>query len=249
MAHPGLTDPNFKRTVILISEHNEERALGVVINRPLNKSLGEYMDVFAFGPLAEVPLYSGGPVGQDKLILTAWKWDHDTGIFKLYFGLEPDKAQTLLAEEPDLEIRGFLGYASWGKGQIEEDDVASAIDPSDPLTRELARIFDRAFLPIARTLKANGSLQIDRSAGGATTTWRDLASPGAARDTFEIPAELDSGDADPETIAEALTSCWTPGEATEALRPLVAELLKLGRRYPLEESLEERVEDSVYVMF
>ena len=121
VAQPGLEDPNFRKTVILISEHKEEGALGIVINRPLKKTLGEYKEEFASGPLAEVPLYSGGPVGKNILILTAWKWEHEIGMFKLYFGLDPDKAQSLLAEEPDLEVRGFLGYAGWKKGQIEDE--------------------------------------------------------------------------------------------------------------------------------
>ena len=42
---------------------------------------------------------------------------------------------------------------------------------------------------------------------------------------------------------------WTPGRATDALRPLLVKLLALGRRHPLSESLHEQVEDSVYVMF
>jgi len=41
LAHPGLQDPNFRRTVILLSVHNAEGAMGVVLNRPLDKQLGE----------------------------------------------------------------------------------------------------------------------------------------------------------------------------------------------------------------
>ncbi len=122
VSHPGLVDPNFRRTVVLISAHSDdEGALGVVINRPLGKSLGELKGEFAFSPLSDVPVYSGGPVNQKNLILAAWKWVEETGVFKLYFGLSTDKAQVMLANEPDLDIRGFLGYAGWTQGQIESE--------------------------------------------------------------------------------------------------------------------------------
>lgn len=127
LSHPSLLDPNFKQSVVLISAHTgEDGAMGVVINRPLGQSLGEFKDDFAFSPLAEVPIYSGGPVSTEQLILTAWSWDEDSGSFKLYFGISPDKAQIMMADEPDLEIRAFLGYAGWTGGQIETELKQSA---------------------------------------------------------------------------------------------------------------------------
>lgn len=133
VAHPELSDQNFSRTVILISEHKQEGSFGVVINRPLNKLLGEFSDEFAYGPLAEVPLFSGGPVGIEQLILTAWKWEEGLGAFKVHFGVTADKVELMLTEEPDLEIRGFLGYAGWKEGQIEQElnQKAWVVSPID----------------------------------------------------------------------------------------------------------------------
>src|SRR4051812_22924204 len=74
LAHPALRDPNFKRTVILLSVHNAEGAMGVVLNRPLNKQLGEVNAEFALSPLAGVPLYYGGPVNPEQLIIVSWQW-------------------------------------------------------------------------------------------------------------------------------------------------------------------------------
>ncbi len=122
ISHPGLLDPNFKKTVVLISAHSDdEGALGVVINRPIGKSLGEMKAEFAYSPLSEVPVFNGGPVSRQNLILAAWKWVEETGIFKLYFGISADKAQIMMANEPDLVVRGFLGYAGWTRGQIESE--------------------------------------------------------------------------------------------------------------------------------
>src|SRR3954469_11144112 len=83
LAHPSLRDPNFRRTVILMSVHNPEGAMGVVLNRPTSRRLGEINDEFSVGPLASVPVFEGGPVETEQVILAAWQ-AHEDG-FKLYF--------------------------------------------------------------------------------------------------------------------------------------------------------------------
>ncbi|MES2694026.1 MAG: YqgE/AlgH family protein [Verrucomicrobiota bacterium] len=118
LAHPAMKDPNFRRSVVLMSAHNAEGAMGVVLNRPLGKRLGELSGDFALGPLASVPLYTGGPVQTEQLVLAAWQ-ARDDG-FRLHFGIEPDKALQLLAEE-DTHVRGFLGYSGWSAGQLENE--------------------------------------------------------------------------------------------------------------------------------
>lgn len=123
VSHPNMTKDPFKETVILMSAHSDEDgAFGVIINRPLGKCLGEIRDEYATGLLAKVPLYSGGPVGVEELILSAWKWDSESGTFKLFFGISPKNAESMLQDpEPGLEVRGFLGYAGWGRGQVENE--------------------------------------------------------------------------------------------------------------------------------
>src|ERR1043165_3338167 len=96
LAHPSLRDPNFRRCVVLMSAHNAEGAMGVVLNRPLGKRLGEVSGDFALGPLASVPLFTGGPVQTEQLVLAAWQIRDDG--FRLHFGIQPDPAQQLLAE-------------------------------------------------------------------------------------------------------------------------------------------------------
>lgn len=118
LAHPVMRDPNFYRTVILMSEHNADGAMGVVLNRPLGKRLGELNGDFALGPLAGVPLFLGGPVHSEQLILAAWETQEDG--FRLHFGLEPAKAGQLLTET-GTRVRGFLGYSGWTRGQLERE--------------------------------------------------------------------------------------------------------------------------------
>ncbi|TVR45272.1 MAG: YqgE/AlgH family protein [Puniceicoccaceae bacterium] len=125
LAHPGLQDPNFRKTVVLLSTHGPEGSLGVVVNRPAGKTLGEFSDDFADSDLADIPLFHGGPVNQHQLILSAWKSAPEEGVFRLFFGLDPDKALELSREArelgEDLHLRAFLGYAGWGEGQLEAE--------------------------------------------------------------------------------------------------------------------------------
>ena len=120
LAHPALREPGFKRTVILLSAHNADGAMGVVLNRPLDKQLGELNSEFAFGPLAGVPIYAGGPVEPEQLIIVSWQWLETDHAFQLHFGIEPAQAAELVGS-PGVTLRAFLGYAGWGKGQLENE--------------------------------------------------------------------------------------------------------------------------------
>jgi putative transcriptional regulator len=118
LAHPALQDSNFKRTVILMSEHSSKGAMGVVLNRPLGKRLGELNGDFALGPLASIPIFAGGPVHGEQLLIAAWQPQPDG--FRLHFGIEPAKAVQFLAEE-GTHLRAFLGYSGWSGGQLETE--------------------------------------------------------------------------------------------------------------------------------
>ena len=90
----------------------------LVLNRPLGKRLGELSGEFALGPLSSVPIFSGGPVQTDQLVLAAWQ-ARDDG-FRLHFGIEPEKARELAGED-GTHIRAFLGYSGWSAGQLENE--------------------------------------------------------------------------------------------------------------------------------
>jgi putative transcriptional regulator len=120
LAHPGMRDPNFRRTVVLLSAHGDDGAMGLVLNRPLRKRLGDLNPEFAASPLAGVPIYQGGPVQTEQLVLAAWQPDPLEGGFKLYFGIDVEKAQAL-QEEAGVHLRAFLGYSGWTKGQLENE--------------------------------------------------------------------------------------------------------------------------------
>lgn len=120
LAHPVLRDKNFRRTAILMSSHDSEGAMGVVLNRPLNRTLGQLGGDFALSPLADVPVFDGGPVEKRQIILCALRphRDPDAEGFQVLFGLDRERA-TILAGEDDVQLRAFLGYAGWSGGQLE----------------------------------------------------------------------------------------------------------------------------------
>jgi putative transcriptional regulator len=118
LAHPSLRDANFRRTVVLMTADAAEGAMGVILNRPAQKRLGELGGDFALGPLASVPIFKGGPVQTEQLILAAWQVQEQG--FQLHLGLDPEKAVALLAEE-GIHLRAFFGYAGWSAGQLKNE--------------------------------------------------------------------------------------------------------------------------------
>jgi len=122
VAHPGLQDPNFARTGVLLSAHSPaDGAVGVVVNRPLGRTLASLKPDFVGTPLQDVPLYEGGPVGHGEIILTAWQCMDGENSLQMHFGSSADHAEELKLENPAADIRGFLGYSGWGGGQLEEE--------------------------------------------------------------------------------------------------------------------------------
>jgi len=142
IAVPQLEDPNFSRSVVLLIEHNEEGAMGVVINRASEIALADIgrehgMDVHGEAGLA----YIGGPVGRERGFLVHRR-PEVTDSVKLeddvYLSVSTDALRTLLAGDPS-SYRLCLGYAGWGAGQLEREMVAGGWLNS---TISSKRIFD-----------------------------------------------------------------------------------------------------------
>ncbi|QGU31974.1 YqgE/AlgH family protein [Thermochromatium tepidum] len=134
IAMPGLQDPNFARTVTYICEHTEHGAMGIVINRPLNVTLGallDQLDIVAQHPgVAETPIYQGGPVQTDRgFVLHTAGYSYDSTL-----NITPDISVTTSRDILEAIARGegpdqvliALGYAGWGSGQLEQEMSANA---------------------------------------------------------------------------------------------------------------------------
>ena len=120
IAHPELLDPNFRRTVIYLLAHDPETgAYGLVINRDLKKTVGDLIvGPGNLGPLRGIPVFWGGPVSQDRLTFAAFEWQvaEQTLVARMNVEMEEAKA---LAKDPNVQLRAFVGYAGWGKDQLE----------------------------------------------------------------------------------------------------------------------------------
>ncbi len=124
VAEPMLGDPNFDRSVILLTEHNENGSVGFVLNRPLDLNLEDIVIDF---PFLDTQVYHGGPVQQDNLYFIHNKGNLIPGSEhirdELYWGgdLKPLKEMIecgLMSEE---NIRFFLGYSGWSSGQLKDE--------------------------------------------------------------------------------------------------------------------------------
>jgi putative transcriptional regulator len=123
IAGATLPDPNFARTVVLICEHNEEGALGLVLNRPGELSVGDAAS--ELGPLAgeDAIIDIGGPVQPDALLVLA-EFD-DPGLA----GMPVTGAVGIVGDAGGVEdlldvtgrVRVFAGYAGWGPGQLDSE--------------------------------------------------------------------------------------------------------------------------------
>ncbi len=164
IAMPSLGDPNFSRSVALICEHNEQGALGVILNQPLQirlTELLEHLELPATNPrLAHVPVFKGGPVAVERGFILhergmAWESSLDIGD-DLTLTMSRDILAAIARGEGPAQYLVLLGYAGWGPGQLEQEIAANAW-LNCPAAVEV--IFQRP--PEARWQAAAGLLGID----------------------------------------------------------------------------------------
>jgi putative transcriptional regulator len=121
IAGPGLLDPNFWRTVVLVVEHSDEGALGLVLNRPSETSVGDAVPELDELVDLDDRLFIGGPVQPSSVIVLAEFEDpsdaallafDDVGVLGTGAGLEERPVGVLRS-------RAFVGHAGWGPGQLD----------------------------------------------------------------------------------------------------------------------------------
>lgn len=117
-----MRDANFVQSMVFLSMHDaEDGAFGVILNRPSGKRLCDLVPDRDLGMLSMAPVYLGGPVGPEKLILAAFRWDESIGGWNWRHDLDLQSAAELVEEEDGVIIRAFAGYSGWGRGQLEQE--------------------------------------------------------------------------------------------------------------------------------
>ncbi|MFQ5536622.1 MAG: YqgE/AlgH family protein [Gemmatimonadota bacterium] len=133
ISNGSLFDPNFRHTVVLVGEHNDEGAVGVVLNNPLDVTVAEAVPALASLVGPDEPLFQGGPVEPRSAVLLAEFADPETADLAIFgnvgflTGDIPEDAHSNI-----LRARVFLGYAGWGAGQLEAEMAQNSwiIDPA-----------------------------------------------------------------------------------------------------------------------
>lgn len=114
-----MLDPNFRETLVYIAEHDENGAFGLIMNRPMGKTLGEIVDAQALSdPVAGIPVFQGGPVRPGNVLIAMFLTGETED--ELVCGLDVSLEQIEgVMERGSGWVRAFVGYAGWGEGQLE----------------------------------------------------------------------------------------------------------------------------------
>jgi putative transcriptional regulator len=123
VAGPGLVDPNFRRTVVLLGEHGDEGAMGVVLNRVSSALVDEAVPPIASLTGPDAPVYVGGPVQPQAVVVLADFADVEQAevVVVESIGFLPGEIEDASAVGELRAIRVFAGYAGWGPGQLEDE--------------------------------------------------------------------------------------------------------------------------------
>lgn len=135
IAMPGLMDPNFFHTVTYLCQHNDQGALGIVINRPTGMKLRDIFDQMQikteYEHVLETPIFAGGPVQQERGFVihspTPQSWDSSLPISdQVMLTSSRDILEAIAAGQGPKDYLVALGYAGWGKGQLEKEIIDNA---------------------------------------------------------------------------------------------------------------------------
>ncbi|HOP42114.1 MAG TPA: YqgE/AlgH family protein [Flavobacteriales bacterium] len=124
VSEPFLSDPYFRRTVILLCTHDEQGAFGLVLNRSIEVDLD---DLLPGHSLAGARVGIGGPVQTDVLYFLHTIGKHLAGSVPVFddvhLGGDMDQLQDLVKADPGLlrHVRFFIGYSGWSAGQLERE--------------------------------------------------------------------------------------------------------------------------------
>lgn len=124
ISEPFMADPNFKRSVILLTEFSEAGAMGFVLNHQTEYMLGDILPDLSY---SEIPVYSGGPVAANTLHYIhrcPQKINHGIEIATgIYWGGDFEQIKELITnyQLTEDEIKFFTGYSGWTPDQLDEE--------------------------------------------------------------------------------------------------------------------------------
>jgi putative transcriptional regulator len=134
IAMPSLTEGPFAQTVVLVCEHSQQNALGIVLNKPLGMKLGDVMSQMKLEPtdmrIGEQPVLQGGPVSRDRgfvLHRPGGIWDSTHRVSdNVQVTTSRDVLAAIARGEGPQDAFVALGYAGWDAGQLEREMLDNA---------------------------------------------------------------------------------------------------------------------------
>lgn len=171
IAMPNMRDPRFERSVILMCAHDEDHAMGVIVNKPLdNVNLSELLEQLSIDQrdgFADGPVYFGGPVQTDRgLVLHSLDYERDATL-KITGEVGLTASREILTEiagrretsGPPAQFFLAIGHAGWGPGQLEQEIAMNAwahCDPDDAIV--FARNTDESWKKALQALGVTGAM-------------------------------------------------------------------------------------------
>lgn len=164
VASPYLTDPNFLRSVVYVLRHDEEGAIGLILNRPMKITVGELLEELTEQSIHnDRPVFCGGPVDGPLMLLQACD---QAPIPSVYIASDQERILEICgqhgteAESQQGAYRVYDGYAGWAARQLE-DELRSGgwlvwEIPAQLLFAETEELWQTAVRQIGRDILAGG---------------------------------------------------------------------------------------------
>jgi putative transcriptional regulator len=126
VARRGFLDPNFSQTVVYLMQHDEEASFGLVVNRPDASLLSSILPYVAETPFASRPVYRGGPMDPDMLVMLIRNSPGSALMRQVSGTIQASVSLQVLDEllvdrKPPDDVRFYLGYAGWSPGRLEQE--------------------------------------------------------------------------------------------------------------------------------
>jgi len=120
LADPSLHDGIFNKSVIFLAEHTvDDGAYGLIINHPTHQTVGDLLPKEEFQELQNIPVYIGGPIGQEHLTFAAFSTTKSQQL-QLTTRISAENA-IKRSHQPGTLVRAFAGYSGWTSGQLENE--------------------------------------------------------------------------------------------------------------------------------
>jgi putative transcriptional regulator len=175
IAMPNMVDPHFAKTLTFVCEHNEQGALGVVVNRPIDMTLQTLLEQVSI-PLdsdvfKSIPLHFGGPVQVDRgfvLHTPLGEWQSTLAVnSEVGLTTSKDILQAVARGEGPKQILVTLGYAGWAPGQLEHELSQNAWLTVHAKPEVIFELPSEERLPAARSLLGVDYARLSEQAGHA----------------------------------------------------------------------------------